>query len=71
MGFAEHLATAHAAIDDAFMARMREAFSDAELVELGLITAAFITLGRLHRAFGVAPMDPKTHAVLAERRMIE
>ena len=70
MDFAERLATDHTAIDDAFMARMRAAFSDAELVELGLITAAFITLGRLHRAFGVAPMDPKTHAVLAERRMI-
>jgi hypothetical protein len=53
------------------MARMREAFSDPELVELGLITGAFIVLGRLHRAFEVAPMDPKTHAVLAERRMIE
>jgi hypothetical protein len=57
-------------MDDAFMARMREVFGDAELVELGLVTGAFIVLGRLHRAFGVAPMDPKTHAALAERRMI-
>jgi hypothetical protein len=33
---------------------------------LGLITAAFVMLGRLHRAFGVAPMGPKSHAVLAD-----
>jgi hypothetical protein len=52
------------------MAGMRALFSDAELVELGLAAGAFIALGRLHRAFGVAPMDPKTHAVLAERRLI-
>jgi hypothetical protein len=47
------------------MARMRRTFSDAELVELGLVTGAFIVLGRLHRAFGVAPMGPRSHAVLA------
>lgn len=70
LDFAERLATDHTAIDDAFMAGMREAFSDAELVELGLLTGAFIILGRLHRAFGVAAMGPKTHAVLAERRML-
>jgi hypothetical protein len=44
---------------------MRRTFSDAELVELGLITGAFIVLGRLHRAFGVAPMGPRSHEVLA------
>jgi len=32
--------------------------------ELGLITGAFIMLGRLHRTFGVAPMGPHSHAVL-------
>jgi hypothetical protein len=47
------------------MTRMRAIFDPAELVELGLITAAFITLGRLHRTFGVAPMGPRSHAVLA------
>jgi len=48
------------------MAAMRERFDDAELVELGLITAAFVMLGRLHRAFGVARMGPKSHAVLED-----
>ena len=48
------------------MARLRRVFSDAEVVELGLITAAFIMLGRLHRAFGVVPMGPHSHRVLTE-----
>jgi hypothetical protein len=34
------------------MTRMRAHFTDAELVELGLIAGAFIMLGRLPRAFG-------------------
>ncbi|HET8533211.1 MAG TPA: hypothetical protein VFO08_18810 [Methylomirabilota bacterium] len=46
------------------MKRMREHFTDAEMVELGLIAGAFVMLGRLHRAFGVAPMGPRSHAVL-------
>lgn len=65
LDFAVALATAHTAIDDPFMARMREVFEPGELVELGLITGAFIMLGRLHRTFGVAPMGPRSHAVLA------
>ena len=63
--FAVALATAHTSIDDRFMARLRDVFEPAELVELGLITGAFIMLGRLHRTFGVAPMGPRSHAVLA------
>jgi hypothetical protein len=47
------------------MASMRDVFEHAELGELGLITGAFIMLGRLHRTFGVAPMGPRSHAVLA------
>ena len=62
--FAERLAGDHTTIDDAFMARIRERFTDAEVVELGLVTAAFIMLGRLHRTFGVAPMSPDSHRTL-------
>ena len=36
----------------------------AEIVELGLVIGAFIMLGRLHRAFGIAPMTAATHAAL-------
>jgi alkylhydroperoxidase family enzyme len=66
LDFARRLATDHTSMDDAFMAGMRERFSDPELVELGLITAAFVMLGRLHKTFGVAPMGPNSHAVLRE-----
>ena len=46
------------------MATLRGLFTDAEIVELGLVTAAFVMLGRLHRAFGIAPMPAATHALL-------
>ena len=48
------------------MAEMRAHFTDPELVELGLITGAFLMLGRLHLAFGVADMPPETHRVLQD-----
>jgi hypothetical protein len=51
-------------VDDAVMAGLRAHFADDELVELGLVTAAFVMLGRLHRTFGVAPMTEASHAVL-------
>ena len=66
LDFADRLATDHAGIDDPFMARLRERFTDAEIVELGLITGAFIMLGRLHRTFGVPAMAPNSHRVLAD-----
>ncbi len=62
--FAERLAADHASLDDEAMADLRAHFTDAEVVELGLVTGAFIVLGRLHRAFGIAPMPPATHAAL-------
>jgi hypothetical protein len=58
------LASSHESIDDAAMAELGEAFSPGEIVELGLVIGAFIMLGRLHRAFGVAPMNAATHAAL-------
>ena len=62
--FATGLAIAPEAIDDEFMAAMREIFTPSEIVELGLVIGAFIMLGRLHRAFGIAPMTEATHAAL-------
>jgi hypothetical protein len=59
LDFAERFATAHAAIDDGFMASLRTHFAEDEL-----ITGAFVMLGRLHRTFGVAPMTEASHAVL-------
>jgi hypothetical protein len=40
-------------------------FSEAEIVELGFVTAAFLMLGRLHRAFGIAAMSAETHDLFA------
>ena len=50
------------------IAGLKRHFSDAEVVELGLVTGAFIMLGRLHRAFGIADMPAATHRLLDERR---
>jgi alkylhydroperoxidase family enzyme len=66
LAFAARLAEAPTTLDAAFMAQMRRHFTDPELVELGLITGAFLMLGRLHLAFGVANMPPETHRVLRE-----
>jgi alkylhydroperoxidase family enzyme len=60
--FAERLATVHDSMDEAFMRALRGHFTDAEIIELGLVTGAFITLGRLHRAFDIAPMEEGAHA---------
>lgn len=46
------------------IAALRRRFTDAEVVELGLVTGAFLMLGRLHRAFGIAEMPAATHGVL-------
>tara|TARA_Y100001934_G_C12368591_1_gene784987 strand:+ start:328 stop:516 length:189 start_codon:yes stop_codon:yes gene_type:complete len=56
------MAVAHDTIEDEFMRKLRECFTDAEIIELGLITGAFISLGRLHRALDVASMEDGAHA---------
>jgi hypothetical protein len=58
------LAADHASLDDRAIAELRGHFTDAEVIELGLVTGAFIMLGRLHRAFGIAPMTSAAHALL-------
>ena len=56
------MATAHETIDQIFMTNLRSHFSDAEIIELGLVTGAFIALGRLHRALDIAPLEEQAHA---------
>ncbi len=63
--FAERLAAAHTTIDADTLAGLRRHFTDPEIVELGLVTSAFIMLGRLHRAFGIAPMSAEAARILA------
>jgi len=45
--YGELMATNHLAIDDAFHDRLRELFSEPEIVELGLNVALFVGVGRL------------------------
>lgn len=55
LAYTERFATDPVANDDDFMAEMTSAFSDAELVELSLAIGAFMTMGRMHVAFDLAP----------------
>jgi alkylhydroperoxidase family enzyme len=51
--FAERFALAHTEMDDDLWARLHAAFSDDELVELGLCVGAWLAFGRLNRVFDV------------------
>jgi alkylhydroperoxidase family enzyme len=51
--FAERFALDHLSMDDEFWARLHAAFSDDELVDLGLCVGSWIAFGRLNRVFDV------------------
>jgi AhpD family alkylhydroperoxidase len=51
--YAERFANDHASIDDAFFNRLREAFSDEEILDLTLCVAVFLGLGRTLTVLGV------------------
>jgi alkylhydroperoxidase family enzyme len=51
--FARRFAADHLGMDDAFWARLHAAFSDDELVQLGLCTGSWLAFGRLNQVFGV------------------
>jgi AhpD family alkylhydroperoxidase len=51
--FAERFANDHASIDDAFFGRLRESFSDEEILDLTLCVAVFLGLGRSLTVLGV------------------
>ena len=53
MEYAERFATDHLSIDDAFFARLREVFSDPEILDLTICLSAFLGLGRTLRALGI------------------
>ena len=48
------------------MKALQAHFDEAEIVELGFVTGAFLMLGRLHRTFGVAAMSAATHELFAD-----
>ena len=45
--FAERMALNHLSIDDAFFRDLRQEFTPAEIIELGMMTGLFIGYGRL------------------------
>ena len=51
--FAQRFAVDHRNMDDDFWKRLHAAFSDDELVELGLCVGAWIAFGRLNQVFDV------------------
>jgi AhpD family alkylhydroperoxidase len=51
--YAERFATDHLSIDDAFIDRMRESFSDPEILDLTICLSAFLGLGRTLRVLGI------------------
>jgi alkylhydroperoxidase family enzyme len=53
MEYAERFAVDHLHIDDAFVDRLRESFSDPEVLDLTICLAAFLGLGRMLRVLGI------------------
>lgn len=51
--FAQRYCTEHRAMDDEFWARIRGAYRDEELVDLGLCVASWLGLGRFNQVFGL------------------
>jgi len=51
--FAGLFATDHLAMDDAFWARMRAAFTDPEIVELSVCVGMWLSQGRLNRVLDI------------------
>jgi alkylhydroperoxidase family enzyme len=58
--YAEKMATDHHSIDDAFFERLHEEFTDAQILELGMMIGQFIGVGRL---LMVLDLEPKTCAL--------
>jgi alkylhydroperoxidase family enzyme len=51
--YAERYALEHHDLDEAFWVRMRDAFTDAEIVELSMCIGSWIAFGRLNRVLGI------------------
>jgi alkylhydroperoxidase family enzyme len=57
--FAERFALDHLAMDDAFWARLRAAYSDDELADLTICCGAFLGMGRMLAVVGVRAPDQR------------
>jgi alkylhydroperoxidase family enzyme len=57
--FAQRFALDHLAMDDAFWARLRTAYSDDEIADLTMCCGTFLGLGRVLAVIGVRPPDER------------
>ena len=55
LAYAEMLAVRHHEIDDAFFVELKTQFSDAEILELGMMTGQYIGFGRLLQVLDLEP----------------
>ena len=55
LAYAERLAVNHHAIDDAFFAELKSEFTDAEILELGMMAGQYIGFGRLLKVLDLTP----------------
>lgn len=55
VAYAEKLAVDHRSMDDAFFDELRTVFSDAEIVELGMMAGQYIGFGRLLMVLDLTP----------------
>ena len=62
MEYAERFATDHLSIDDGFVDRMRESFTDPEILDLTICLAVFLGLG-------AHPPCPRDHRDVTDRRL--
>jgi alkylhydroperoxidase family enzyme len=53
VAYAERFALDHTSIDDEFMERLREVFTDPEILDLTICLSAFLGLGRTLRVLGI------------------
>lgn len=51
--YAERFALDHAGIDDEFIGRLRDQFTDAEILDLSICLAHFLGQGRLLKVLGI------------------
>ena len=60
--YAEKLALDHRSLDDEFFDELRTVFTDAEIVELGMMAGQYIGFGRLLMVLDLAPKFCPTEA---------
>jgi AhpD family alkylhydroperoxidase len=58
IAYAEQFAGDHRAIDEAFFARLRDAFTDAEILDLTLCLAVYLGLGRTLEVLQITESSP-------------